>query len=150
MSETLDDLKRLAEAYAVKFDDKGNGHIQLSAHGALLNYWPLSKNRTVHFNGQTIKHCSNWDAVKLLLSNGEQSLKPKDKHISKERPQVNLKPVTTNPAGVKHLYDGERAPWDYPVFIGAESDNLRVEALRLRDMADQMDMPIDYDEITHC
>ncbi|WP_435310670.1 hypothetical protein [Primorskyibacter sedentarius] len=133
----IEQTKSLAESHALEFKDCGNGHVQISGFGKLVNYWPTSRNMTAHVVGQQpVKHCRPWDAVKLCL--GGTALKP-DKKPSKNGPDFIPKAVRTNPAGVKHLYSGDIPPWEFPTFISAHSDDLRIQAYNLRCEADQMD-----------
>ena len=135
------DLKLLAAAYSIEFKDLGKGHIQLSNHGVLVNYWPLSKNRTCHIPGkEPVKHCSNWDAIQLCMKSGVKDLAPKKKTITKNRPAFSLNPVHTNPAGIKNLYSGEVPPWEFPTMIMCYSDMLRIEAYQLVCSAELMEM----------
>ena len=136
----LKDLEMLAKSYAIDFADKGNGHIQLSGHGIMVNYYPLSKNRTVFYNGKTVKHCTNWDAVKICLNESKQGLGMKKKDIPKNRPSFSLETIKTNPAGIKHTYKGSIPPWEFEDFIYCEPDRLRVEALKLKDLALSMEV----------
>lgn len=140
MSTNISNTKALAESHGLEFTDHGGGHVQIKGHGVLVNYWPDSKNRTAHvLGGGAVKHCNPYDAVKLCMTSGKATLKPKDA-VSENGPEVDLRPFTTNPAGVKHFYDGARPPWGFPSKIMCESDNIRVQALALRDAADAMDI----------
>lgn len=127
----ITDTKMLAEANALSFEDKGNGHVQISGHGALVNYYPLSKRRTVYIQstGESIKDCSPWDAVRACLTKSKAGMKPKKP--TKNRPQVDLRPKRTNPAGIRHTYRGSKPPWEYDHFIMAASDRVRIEAFKL-------------------
>lgn len=141
MNELLRDVKSLAEANALKFKDCGNGHVQISGHGVLVNYYPMSKRRSVYCptTGLRLSDCSAWDAARLCLSETpHDAIKPKK--VSKNRPQVDLKPVSTNPAGIKHFYSGEVPPWDESLgdFSMEKSDELRVEAYQLACKAEQL------------
>ena len=142
----MNELKLLAESYGLKFEDKGNGHVQLSNHGCLVNYYPESKNRTVFCNGKTIKHCSNYDAIKLCMQNGKTGLKPKKRAIKNNVAQGSILPQKTNYSGVKHLYDGEKAPWEFQTHIMCCTDLLRIEARKLLDKAKQWETPDFYKE----
>ena len=134
------ETKQLAEANALKFSDFGNGHLQIEGHGIQINYWPNSKNRTAHIkNGEVIKHCSPWDAVRLCLISGKPGLRPKKKRITKNKPQVNLDSLVTNPACIRHFYDGKSPPWEYEMMIVCESDNIRIQAYKLLCEAECMD-----------
>ena len=141
------EIQRLAEANALKFKDCGNGHIQISGHGTMVNYWPESKKRTAHCNGNTAPNCSAWDAVRLCLTNAKSVMKPKK--TTKNPPQVTLEPMTGNAAGIRHFYDGEKPPWEYPTMIQAHSDMLRIEAYQLQGEADIEDS-INSKEKTQC
>ena len=135
-----EELERLAKAYSLTFKNLGNGHLQIEGHGAQVNYWPNSKNRTAHVKGgESTKHCAPWDVVRLCLQSGKQGLSPKKKNITKNKPQMDLKPVRTNPAGIKNFYKGLIPPWEFPTMIGCHSDNLRVKALHINQEADRQD-----------
>ena len=131
MSENITNTEALAKSYSLEFTDCGNGHVQIKGHGILVNYWPESKNRTAHIaGGPTIKHCNPYDAIKLCLSGGQPKLRPKAKS-TQNAPQVDLEPIRTNPAGIRHFYDGNKPPWEFPSTIMAASDLLRIEAYKL-------------------
>lgn len=135
----LKELRNMAESYAIEYSDKGNGHIQLSNHGILVNYWPLSKNRTCHIaNGKTVKHCSNYDAIKLCMVSGVSGLKPKKQKIAKNVAKHSFKELKSNSV-VKNLYDGEKPPWEFPTKIMCYTDILRIEASNLMDTVAQME-----------
>lgn len=137
MADLVLQTKALAESHALYFKDCGNGHVQISGLGKLVNYWPTSRNMTAHVVGERpIKHCRPWDAVKLCL--GGTTLKP-GKKPSKNGPDFIPKAVTTNPAGIRHFYSGDTPPWEFPTFISAWSDIFRVRALRLIEKADSLD-----------
>lgn len=139
MIDAIQQTESLAKANALEFKDHGNGHVQISGHGVLVNYYPLSKRRTAYnvSTGETIKDCGPWDAVKLCLTSAKNGMKPKKP--SKREPDVKLEPVTTNPAGLKHFYKGDVPPWEHPTFISAHSDLMRMEAYQLREAADLND-----------
>lgn len=135
MTDITQQTKMLAESHALDFKDHGNGHVQISGHGMLVNYWPESKNRTAQISGgETVKHCSPFDAVKLCMAQDRVVLKP-GKKPSVNGPDFDLKPITTNPAGIKHFYDGSRPPWDFDGLVLCEPDRLRIQASRLLDEA---------------
>ena len=109
------ELKQLCKSYALEFKDCGNGHVQIKGHGSLVNYWPESKRRTafVKATGESVPHCSNWDAVKLCMQNGKVGLKPRKKAITKEAAK-DIKPTLTNPMQHESFYNGETPPWEFP------------------------------------
>tara|TARA_Y100001951_G_scaffold105377_1_gene122740 strand:- start:3164 stop:3634 length:471 start_codon:yes stop_codon:yes gene_type:complete len=146
-----DDTELLAKSYGLKFEDKGNGHVQIKGHGVLVNYYPDSKKKTVFCkDGRRATNCTPWDAVRMCLTKGqgvnaEQQMKPKK--VSTNRPQFDIKPVQTNPAGLAHFYAGNVPPWDeslgefaYVTF----SDSVRAAAYRLE--MDALEMRIEADE----
>ena len=142
--DLVQETKMLAEAHGLIFKDCGNGHVQLSNHGVLLNYWPNSKGRTAHIpqTGQKQSNCSPWDAVSLCLNAAKPGMRPdviRKKKLPKNKPKVNLGSTKTNPAGIKHLYSGETPPWEFKDFMMAHSDRLRIRALRLKEKANQLD-----------
>lgn len=129
MTNKYNELELLAKSHSIEFTDLGNGHVQLKGHGTLVNYWPESKNKTVHVkNGETIKHCSAWDAVRICMTSGKPGLRPKLKNISKNGPSFDLFPITTNPSGLRNFYNGKIPPWEFDEFIICESDRLRILA----------------------
>ncbi|MCG8434404.1 MAG: hypothetical protein MJA83_10270 [Gammaproteobacteria bacterium] len=147
MTDRIKETELLAKSYGLEFKNCGNGHLQLSNHGVLLNYWPNSKGRTAHMpqTGQKQSNCSPWDAVSLCLNAAKSGMRPallKKKKLSKNKPKVNLGSTKTNPAGIKHLYDGETPPWEFKDFMMAHSDRRRIAALRILQKADAMDNPI--------
>jgi len=145
MDKIIEEIQQMASSYAIEFTDKGNGHIQLSGHGAIVNYYPLSKNKTVYINGkQTIKHCSAYDAIKLCMKNGVVGLKPRKKDISENVADHDFKTRTVNRCGAKHFYSGDKPPWEYPTMIRCWPDILRSEALKLTDEAVKMETPAAY------
>lgn len=140
LSDNIQNTQALAKSHGLEFTDHGGGHVQIKGHGILVNYWPDSKNRTAHIlGGQAVKHCNPYDAVKLCMTSGQPTLAPK-KATTEAGPDVDLRPVSTNPAGLKHFYDGARPPWEFPSMIQCQSDILRLEALKLRNTADLMDV----------
>lgn len=140
MSKNIDNTRALAKSHALEFKDCGGGHVQIKGNGILVNYYPDSKNRTAYIaGGETIKHCNPYNAVKLcLVGNKKVKLKPKKKP-SKHGPAFDPKPVTTNPAGIRNFYNGEKPPWEYPTKIMCQSDRLRIAAMRIRERADRME-----------
>lgn len=151
MSDKTQDCKTLAKAYNVEFKDFGNGHVQFSGRGVVVSYWPFSKKRTVHClsNGRKEFHCSPYDAIRICLQgNSGGGLKTKAK-ITKNPPQVRLEPIKTNPAGLKHFYDGDVPPWDKSLeykHVMTESDAVRMQAYQIQSrceaarwVADEMD-----------
>jgi len=143
---TLNELRLLTESYGLKFDDKGNGHVQLSNHGCMVNYYPLSKRRTVFCNGKTTKNCSHYDAIKICQQNGQTAIKVKKKNIKDNVAHGSILPQHTNPSGIKHLYNGEKPPWEFPTRILCCTDLLRIEARKLLDTVEQWETPEFYRE----
>lgn len=138
-SANMTNTEALAKSHALEFADHGGGHVQIKGHGVLVNYWPDSKNRTAYVvGGPTVKHCNPYDAIRLCLTSGKTTLKPKAKP-SNRGPDFDVRPHHANPAGIKHFYDGDKPPWEYPAMIRCESDNIRIRAMHLRDEADAMD-----------
>ena len=143
---TISELKQMAESYGLDFKEVSSGHIQLSNHGTLVNYWPLSKNRTCHVkNGAVVKHCSNYDAVKLCMKSGKTGLKPKKKDIKENVAHGKFDTVQSDTC-VKHLYNGEKAPWEFPSRIMCYPDILRIESRKLLNEAAQMETPEFYQD----
>lgn len=137
------EVKAMAVAHGLEFKDCGEGHLQIKGHGALVNYYPESKRQTAfrQHPGKkkaSIPYATPWDAVSLCLDGAHGEVKPKRKR-SKNGPDFNVKPVRTNPAGIRHFYQGETPPWEFPTFICSASDKMRITATRLRDRADAMD-----------
>jgi hypothetical protein len=126
----VNNTKALAEQHGLKFKDCGGGHVQLSNHGVLVNYYPDSKKRTAHIaGGASVPHCSPWDAVKLCMESGKPGLKPKKRNISKNGPvRKDIRPKKTNPAGLKHFHNNDSLPWDGEGFTFHPADELRHEA----------------------
>ena len=112
----------------------GKGHHQISGHGCRVDYYPLSKRRTVFCNGKTTKDCSPYDAIKICQQNGVSGIKPKKRDISKNVVAGSVAPVKS-PTLVKHLYCGERPPWEFPTMVQCVPDMLRIEAHQLTDKA---------------
>lgn len=151
MTDLIEQTRLLAESHALKFEDLGGGHVQVSGHGVLVNYWPNSKARTVYnqTTGERVKRCQPWDAIKLCLGSAKSGIKPKSasKIQKKQKPQGSLEPVKSNPAGFQNFYDGEQPPWEKEgPLIMCQSDRLRAAAYRaesraaaLRHQADEMD-----------
>ena len=130
--DPIHDTEQLCKAYALEFKDCGNGHVQLSGHGNLVNYWPLSKKRTAHpKGGEPVRHCKPWDAVRLCLHGAKASLRVKGTSKIKNQANFDIKPYHTNPAGIKHFYEGKRPPWEGKGFICAADDLMRIVAHRL-------------------
>ena len=109
--DPIQDTEALAKSHGLDFKDCGNGHVQISGMGRLVNYWPMSKKRTAHRNdGHKETNCRPYDAVKLCMT-GTKSIKP-DKKPSDNGPSFDLKPIKTNLSGLKRFYSGEVPPWD--------------------------------------
>ncbi len=136
MSKQVTDCKLLADAYALQFRDMGNGHVQFSGRGVLVNYWPLSKKRTAHCpeTGRKETNCTPYDAVRMCLQGkASHPLKAKAK-VTKNRPMVEIAPVCTNPAGLKHFYSGDLPPWDESLpyqTVSTDSDAIRMSAYEI-------------------
>lgn len=144
MSDDPIDATRLyAESRGLTFTDHGDGHVKISGHGQVVHYWPVSKKRTAHrmSDNRIVRACSPWDAIKLLLHGAKRTGMAPEGKFTKNPPgkASDLKAITTNPAGLRHLYAGARPPWEFPTFIAAQSDLTRIEAAALRDAADAMD-----------
>ncbi len=140
MSDPIQETRAMAEAHGLKFKDCGNGHVQISGHGQLVNYYPTSKNKTLYSPTLNMReaHCTPWDAITICMKGAKSGMTPKSvKAIrkGKQRPQHDFKKVITNPAGIQHLYDGEAAPWEGTQFICAQSDRIRLVANRARERA---------------
>lgn len=148
----LEETKRLAETHSIEFVDCGNGHVQLKGHGNLVNYYPLSKRKTLYSPtlDRRESNCSPWDAVRLCMSAAKKGMKPiKERDLPRNRPQVNLHPIKANPAGIKHFYEGDAPPWDESLGdfrLETFSDGVRIsaygleqDALALRAEADRLD-----------
>lgn len=143
MSKATQNTKLTAESHGLQFKDCGGGHVQISGHGVLVNYWPESKKRTAHIpGGKKLTNCTPWDAVQFCLTNGKGGLRPEKKagkKVSKNGPDFDLRPVKSKSV-VKHLYDGELAPWEYEgPMIMCEPDRLRVEAYQIRGQAIELE-----------
>ena len=152
MSENLiKETETLCKAYSLQFKDCGNGHVQISGHGLLVNYWPLSAKRTAHCptTGRKESRCQPFDVVKMCLQDAKPGMRPmRKKDIPKNKPAFSLKPAHTNPAGLKHFYNGDIPPWDVEgdFEFNTESDRLRHRAweheqgvIKLRAKADELD-----------
>lgn len=145
MTETILQTQRLAESHALIFKDCGKGHVQIRGHNVLVNYWPESAKRTAYnvTTGEKLTNCTPWDAVRLCLKTADKRVRP-DKKPSENGPDFATDPITTNPAGIVHLYRGKRPPWDLPGdFRMTKSDQLRVQARRLLDEAEQYDFNLE-------
>lgn len=139
MSDLLD-IQRLAESHGLTFKDCGNGHVQISGHGNLVNYYPFSKRRSLWSPtlNRRETNCTPWDAVRLCMNQAKQGMKPKAKP-PRNRPEVDLTPVHTNPAGLRHFYKGDVPPWDESLgdFQLLGTDPIRAAAYELeQDAAD--------------
>lgn len=149
MTDLITDTKALAKAYSIEFKDCGNGHIQLRAHGNLINYWPNSKKKTLQSPtlGRSEKNVLPWDAIQMCLTEAKKGMRPmKKSDIPKNRPAFDLKSVTTNPAGIKHLYTGKTPPWEGTGFeFNQPSDKLRHEAWSMEQKA--ISLRVDADEM---
>ena len=150
MSNPITELKSLSAAHGIEFKDCGKGHIQLSAHGNLINYWPNSKKKTLYSPTLDLRenHVTPWDAIRLCMSKAKPGMRPKrNRDIPKNKPNFELKGVKRNPSGLKHLYSGDAAPWEGTGFeFGSASDELRhqayqktQEAILLQAQAKEMD-----------
>jgi len=147
-NDLIKETQQLAKSYAVDFKDCGNGHIQLRAHGVLVNYYPNSKQKSLYSPtlNRREKNCLPWDAIRLCQSGAKSNMKPKKP--AKNRAQFSLDPVKTNPAKLKHFYAGEVPPWELPgeYSFNTDSDKLRhdaylleQQALLLREDANELD-----------
>ena len=143
----IQELENMAKSYGLEFANKGNGHIQLSNHGFLVNYWPLSKNRTVHTSdGITHKHCSNYDAVKICMKNAKVGAKPIKKKIKENVADHDFKPHQSKKPKPRNLYSGEKPPWEYQSMIQCWSDIWRNEAYELQQRAANLECKTAYED----
>ena len=131
--DIIEETRLVAESHGDKFHDLGNGHVQLRRKNVLVNYWPASRRKTAHRVGASaILNCSPEDAVKLVCSTqhparaGSAASGSVNKRTSVLQSSGNQS--ACNPAGVRHLYKGERAPWEFSSLIMSEPDRLRVAA----------------------
>lgn len=146
MKDNIQDLKRMAESYGLEFSDKGNGHIQLSNHGFMVNYWPESKKQTVHAGGKTHTRCSNYDAVKICLDGAKIGAKPDKSRIRKNPATGDFKPKVSENPRPQHLYSGDKPPWEYPSMIRCWSDIWRSEAHELQQKAANLECADAYQD----
>jgi hypothetical protein len=139
MATDLEQIKTLCAQYALTFKEPSPGHVQVSGHGVLVNYWPTSKRRTAHRIGSDpVPFCEPFDVIKLAMAKGEAvSLRPKAaKHIEKQKaPPPKSPPKRSGNAGVVNLYSGEIPPWEFKSFVSSASDNLRMDAWALENQA---------------
>ena len=130
--DDIEKTKNMAKQYGLKFKDHGGGHIQLENHGVQVNYYPNSKKRTAYVKGgDSVPHCSPFDAIRLCMQSGKPGLKPKKKKITRNPPpETTLQSVKTNPMGLKHFYSGDTPPWETepPFRFNHPSDELRAVA----------------------
>jgi len=141
--DVLTEIELMCQSYAIQFTHKGNGHVQLRGHGCLVNYYPLSKKKTVFCNGKTTTNCLPYDAIRICKLNGKVGLKPKNKTIKKNAPYDGYG-VQHSECLIKHPYSGEKPPWDYPTLIMCYPDLLRIRAKKLLEEADNMENPEYY------
>jgi len=66
-------------------------------------------------------------------------IKPKKRDISTTVVAGSVAPVKS-PTLVKHLYYGERPPWEFPTMVQCVPDMFRIEAQQLIDKAEQMEV----------
>lgn len=155
--DAITQTKRMAETHGCEFRDCGGGHVQIRANGVCVNYYPASKRRTAYCaeTGERHTNCTPYNAVAMAMhgkkASGSEPPKPKyHKRPSKNGPDPDdIKPVTTNPAGLRHFYEGDVPPWDES--LGAfqfetDSDRMRYrawekesEAIAMRAKADMLD-----------
>ena len=142
------DIQSLANAHGLDVKDHGNGHVQISGRGVLVNYYPFSKKRTVWCkDGRRATDCNAWDAVRMCLTGDNESLRPAKKPPN-NRPDVDLKPITTNPAELKHFYAGEVPPWDESLEwleTNSYTDSVRMAAYRLE--LDAIELRVEANEL---
>ena len=114
----IQELENMAKSYGLEFANKGNGHVQLSNHGFMVNYWPNSKKKTVHTSdGETHSYCSNYDAVKICMKGAKVGAKPDKKRLKENVAHGSFKPKSMKKPKPRHLYDGDKPPWEYPSMI---------------------------------
>jgi len=115
MTDPIPDLKRLAEARNIKLTEYPKQHFRLELNGLVINYWPLSRNRTVHVYGfKPRRHLSPADVITLLIKpnrNDFKQLNRRKKRIPKNKRRQNVS-GHTNPRGVTEFYSGSAPPWD--------------------------------------
>ena len=144
----LADIEALASAHGLDVKNNSNGHIQISGRGVLVNYYPFSKKRTVWCkDGRRATDCTAWDAVRMCLTGDNKQLRP-TKKPPKTRPEIDLQPAVTNPAGVQHFYSGEVPPWDESLeWLSANtySDSVRLSAYRLE--MDALELRVEANEL---
>ena len=143
----IQELENMAKAYGLEFSNKGNGHIQLSNHGYLVNYWPNSKKQTVFtVDGEKHYHCSNYDAVKICLKEAKVGAKPDKKRLKENVAQHDFKPKIMKKPKPRHLYSGDKPPWEYPTMIRCWSDIWRSEAYELQTKAETLECAEAYQD----
>lgn len=99
MSAT-ESIKSKAAKKGFKCVDCGNGHIQIRVGKQTVNYWPNSKQRTVHVSESNERHTGfSVDDVLLLC----------------EEIAVEIRPMktsfVTNPSNITEFYKGVTPPW---------------------------------------
>lgn len=131
-----DKLRKLAQESGLEFEDlgRGHGHVKIRGKGVTVSCWPTSKKRAAYVEnepGQRRLHCTPQDIVDLALN-------AIAKQCSEHR--ATTERTRTNPAKLRHFYDGETTPWAFEgPMIMAESDRLRLEAWRLWKKAQEQD-----------
>jgi hypothetical protein len=134
MKTLSEQIKIMAESKGLEFKDKGKGHLQIISGKSIVNYYPESKRQTAHnsLTGEKLAHASPEQAIELCV-NAVESAQPWHE-------------FQTNPAGIKHFYEGDRPAWDFDRYIGAQSDRDRIAAYRLRRKANDLEERADYQD----
>lgn len=147
MDEILHEIEALAAQNDIEVIKCGLGHIQLRKGKTIVNYYPWSKQMTAWdaTAKERHKYVAPEEAMRIVLRSvpaekGKRSPKPAKAPVA---PQERLQ---TNPAGIKNLYEGEKAPWDFATFIASDSDRKRIAAYRLRRRADDLEDRADQQE----
>jgi len=97
--------------------------------------WPECREQVDKFSGAVYKGFKDKQSAEEFMQAGAYSVKqaaPKN-----HKPQRVNSDYSPNPAGLKHLYTSNIPPWEFQTFIGCHPDNLRIEALKLLNEAQE-------------
>jgi len=140
VSDLLHEIEALAVLAGVTVKDCGNGHIQLRLGKNLVNYYPNSPRKTA-YNATTGERCHHYSPGQAIALCG--STTPRPPRVPKEPVESAVseewQTLTTNPAGIKNLYQGETPPWEFDTFICSQPDRLRIAAYKMRRKADGLE-----------
>lgn len=141
-ADPFEEIRQLAESHGLTYSRLSDYHCRVAGAGAVVDSWPTGKKRAAKKGEEVRRGMLPWDVVKWCLRDSPtRPAKLGRKERGKPKGYEDNGKVITNPAGIKHFWDGSgEPPWDdaAPFEWVRDSDGLRVQARRLEDKAQQL------------